>query len=321
MSYRPVNRSLQTGQVCKSVSVVIQQSGKADSGAPIKRGATIRPKLLAIVPLLPFILIFGFFFLYPIAALICVSFLSNENTLTISNYVTAFSKPYNVGFWNSVRLGFSSALLGAIPGAIAAYFLEMKGSVKIRRVVGALNGVLANTGGVPLAFMFTAALGIQGFITIALKYIGIDLYANQFSLATFSGVLIVYLYFQLPLMIIVFSPAIASLRKEWREASSNLGASTPKYWRHVGLPILFPSFLASFLLLFASGFSAYATVNALTVGNLPLTPLQIGSLLDGNVSATQVHLGKALGVVMIVISALAIVPYLLIQRRVARWTS
>lgn len=303
------------------MSSVVQESGKSSSGAPSTRGATIRPVLLKFIPLLPFIIIFGFFFLYPIAALIYVSFLSNENSFTIGNYVTAFSKPYNEGFWNSVKLGLLSALMGAIPGAIAAYFLEIKGSVKIRRVIAALNGVLANTGGVPLAFMFTAALGIQGFITVALKYVGIDLYANQFSLATFSGVLIVYLYFQLPLMIIVFSPAITSLRKEWREAASNLGASRSKYWRHVGLPILFPSFLASFLLLFASGFSAYATANALTVGNFPLTPLQIGGLLDGNVSATQLHLGKALGVVMIVISAFAVVPYLIIQRRVARWTS
>jgi putative spermidine/putrescine transport system permease protein len=303
------------------VPVVLQESVEAIGGAPSKRGATIRPSLISIIPLLPFMMIFGFFFLYPIAALIYVSFLSNENTFTISNYVTAFSKPYNEGFWNSVKLGLLSAMVGAIPGAIAAYFLEIKGSVKVRRVIAALNGVLANTGGVPLAFMFTAAFGIQGFITVFLKFIGIDLYANQFSLATFSGVLLVYTYFQLPLMIIVFSPAITALRREWREAASNLGASTRKYWQYVALPILFPSFLASFLLLFASGFSAYATVNALTVGNFPLTPLQIGGLLDGNVSATQVHLGKALGVVMIVISALAVVPYLFIQRRVARWTS
>lgn len=301
--------------------VVLQESVEANGGAPSKRGATIRPSLISIIPLLPFMMIFGFFFLYPIAALIYVSFLSNENTFTISNYVTAFSKPYNEGFWNSVKLGLLSAMVGAIPGAISAYFLEIKGSVKVRRVIAALNGVLANTGGVPLAFMFTAAFGIQGFITVFLKFIGIDLYANQFSLATFSGVLLVYTYFQLPLMIIVFSPAITALRREWREAANNLGASTRKYWQYVALPILFPSFLASFLLLFASGFSAYATVNALTVGNFPLTPLQIGGLLDGNVSATQVHLGKALGVVMIVISALAVVPYLLIQRRVARWTS
>jgi putative spermidine/putrescine transport system permease protein len=182
-----------------------------------------------------------------------------------------------------------------------------------------MNGVLANTGGVPLAFMFFAAIGVQGQITKILKALGWDIYAGQFSLGTFTGLLIVYLYFQLPLMIIIFSPAIVALRREWVEAAYNLGASQFNYWRTIGIPLLFPSFVASFLLLFASGFSAYATANALTVGNLPLTPLQIGGLLDGNVSATQLNLGKALSTVMVLISALAIIPYLIIQRRSAKW--
>lgn len=293
----------------------------ARSGSGLSQDATSRFSFRSMLPAVPFFVIFGFFFVYPIASLIYVSFLSNEGTFTFGNFVTAFTKPYNIGFWNSIKLGALSALFAAVPGAVAAYFLETRGTAKMRRVLSALNGVLANTGGVPLAFMFTAALGIQGFLTVQLKSFGIDLYANQFSLGTFSGILLVYLYFQLPLMIIVFSPAIAALRKEWREAAVSLGANNVRYWIHVGIPLLLPSFIASFLLLFASGFSAYATANALTVGNLPLTPLQIGGLLDGNVSAAQIHLGKALGVVMIVISALAVVPYLILQRRIARWTS
>jgi putative spermidine/putrescine transport system permease protein len=120
-------------------------------------------------------------------------------------------------------------------------------------------------------------------------------------------------------MVIVFSPAIVALRREWSEAARNLGANQFNYWIKIGIPLLFPSFIASFLLLFASGFSAYATANALTIGDIALTPLQIGGLLDGNVSAAQLNLGKALGVVMIVISAFAVIPYLAIQRRTARW--
>ena len=167
--------------------------------------------------------------------------------------------------------------------------------------------------------MFVAALGLQGQLTKILKQFGWDIYAGRFSLGSFIGLLIVYLYFQLPLMVIVFSPAIVSLRKEWSEAARNLGANKYQYWLKIGIPLLFPSFIASFLLLFASGFSAYATANALTVGNLPLTPLQIGGLLDGNVSATQLNLGKALGVMMILISACAVIPYLVIQRRATKW--
>ena len=288
-------------------------------GAPSRGRTFFTFSLKSYLPALPLLAVVGYFFLFPISKLIYVSFLSNENTLTLGNFVTAFKDPYKTGFLNSIKIGLFSAAIAAFPGAVAAYFIETRGSSKLRRTIAVMNGVLANTGGVPLAFMFFAAIGIQGQITKILKVLGWDIYAGQFSLGTFSGLLIVYLYFQLPLMIIIFSPAIVSLRREWVEAAYNLGANQYKYWRSVGIPLLFPSFVASFLLLFASGFSAYATANALTVGNLPLTPLQIGGLLDGNVSASQLNLGKALSSVMILISALAIIPYLIIQRRSARW--
>ena len=278
---------------------------------------TFSPRSL--LPAIPLLLILGYFFLFPISRLVYVSFLSNDHTFTLSNFETAFKEPYKTGFLNSIKIGLLSASIAAFPGAIAAYFIESRGPSKLRRTIAVMSGVLANTGGVPLAFMFTAAIGLQGQLTKILKAAGWDIYSGHFSLGTFQGLLVVYLYFQLPLMIIVFSPAIVSLRKEWAEAARNLGANQFNYWRRIGIPLLFPSFIASFLLLFASGFSAYATANALTVGNLPLTPLQIGGLLDGNVSAQQLNLGKALGVVMIVISAMAVIPYLIIQRRAARW--
>jgi len=290
-----------------------------EEGAPTRGRTFFTFPLKSYLPALPLLLVVGYFFLFPITKLIYVSFLSNENTLTLGNFVTAFKDPYKTGFINSIKIGLFSAAIAALPGAFAAYFIETRGSSKLRRTIAVMNGVLANTGGVPLAFMFFAAIGVQGQITKILKVLGWDIYAGQFSLGTFTGLLIVYLYFQLPLMIIIFSPAIAALRREWVEAAYNLGANQFNYWRTVGIPLLFPSFVASFLLLFASGFSAYATANALTVGNLPLTPLQIGGLLDGNVSASQLNLGKALSSVMILISALAIIPYLIIQRRSARW--
>ena len=290
-----------------------------EGGAPSRGRASLTSFLKNVAPALPLLAIIGFFFLFPIFRLIYVSFMSNENTFTLDNFRTTMQEPYRSGFFNSIKIGLYSAAIAAIPGAVAAYFIESRGPVKLRRTISVMSGVLANTGGVPLAFMFYAALGIQGQLTKVLKFFGWDIYAGRFSLGTFLGLLIVYLYFQLPLMIIVFSPAIVALRREWAEAARNLGASQLNYWIKIGIPLLFPSFIASFLLLFASGFSAYATANALTIGDIALTPLQIGGLLDGNVSASQINLGKALGVVMIVISAFAVIPYLAIQRRSARW--
>jgi putative spermidine/putrescine transport system permease protein len=289
-------------------------------GGALSRGrASLTSFLKNVAPALPLLAIIGYFFLFPIGRLIYVSFMSNENTFTLDNFRTTMQEPYRSGFINSIKIGIFSAAIAALPGALAAYFIESRGPIKLRRTISVMSGVLANTGGVPLAFMFYAALGIQGQLTKVLKFFGWDIYAGRFSLGTFLGLLIVYLYFQLPLMVIVFSPAIVALRREWSEAARNLGASQFNYWIKIGIPLLFPSFIASFLLLFASGFSAYATANALTIGDIALTPLQIGGLLDGNVSASQINLGKALGVVMIVISAFAVIPYLAIQRRSARW--
>ncbi len=277
---------------------------------------------LKIPPLLiPFIVLVGFFFAYPIIRVIHLSFLDNEGNFTIENYKTVFTFPYNQGLIGSIKLGFLSAILAIFPGAIIAYFVQTRGSEKLKRVLAALNGVIANTGGIPLAFMFTAAIGRGGIITKVLNYFGIDIYAGSFSLGTFTGILIVYLYFQIPLMVIVFSPAIGVIRQELRDAAATLGASQRRFWSQVGIPLLIPSFLACFLLLFASGFSAYATANALTVGNVLLTPLQIAGLLNGNVSASQLNLGKALAAMMVFIAALAVIPYLLIQKRVSRWQS
>jgi putative spermidine/putrescine transport system permease protein len=290
-----------------------------EGGAPSRGRASLTSFLKNVAPALPLLAIIGYFFLFPIGRLIYVSFMSNENTFTLDNFRTTMQEPYRSGFFNSIKIGLFSAAIAALPGAVAAYFIESRGPVKLRRTISVMSGVLANTGGVPLAFMFYAALGIQGQLTKVLKFFGWDIYAGRFSLGTFLGLLIVYLYFQLPLMVIVFSPAIVALRREWSEAARNLGASQLNYWIKIGIPLLFPSFIASFLLLFASGFSAYATANALTIGDIALTPLQIGGLLDGNVSAAQLNLGKALGVVMIVISAFAVIPYLAIQRRSARW--
>jgi putative spermidine/putrescine transport system permease protein len=132
-------------------------------------------------------------------------------------------------------------------------------------------------------------------------------------------VIVVYLYFQIPLMVLVILPALEGLRPAWREAASNMGARTWQYWRFVGGPVLFPSFLGCLLLLFGSALSAYATAEAMTSGTIPLTAIQIGSFLNGNVLAGQQNVGKALGLGLVVIIAVAMGLYTLLQRRAARW--
>jgi putative spermidine/putrescine transport system permease protein len=179
--------------------------------------------------------------------------------------------------------------------------------------------VLANTGGVPLAFAFIASIGNSGVITDLLARLGFNPYDHGFNISSFSGLVIVYLYFLLPLTILLMLPPVEALRREWREAASTLGADARTYWRKVGLPVIAPPFVATMMVLFMDAFAAYATADVLTTGVVPLVPLTIGQFLDGNAVANQVHLGDALGFGMVVIVIIAGAFYVVVQRRTSRW--
>jgi putative spermidine/putrescine transport system permease protein len=210
-------------------------------------------------------------------------------------------------------------VLGGLIGLLMAYAALSQGAPRwIRPILTTFSGVAANFGGVPLAFAFISTLGTVGLATRALDSLGLDVYGRGFTLFGFWGLVITYLYFQIPLMILVIAPAIEGLRAEWREASSNLGATATQYWRYVGLPILMPSILGAMVLLFGGSFAAYATAYALTSGQIGLTPLQIGELIGGNVLSDP-HQAYALALGMVVVIALAMAIYFALERRASRW--
>jgi putative spermidine/putrescine transport system permease protein len=239
---------------------------------------------------------------------------------TLSNVKLATSGVYLHGFGESLLLSILASVLPGILGFLLAYaiFTAKRGTV-LRQVCVTASGVFANFGGVPLAFLFIATLGTTGMATRWLTDLGFNPYNHGFTLYTLAGVVVVYMYFQIPLMVLVILPALEGLRPSWREAAENLGAGAWRYWRHVGIPVLLPSFLGSVLLLFGSAFSAYATAEALTSGTIPLTSIQIGSFLNGNVLAGEQNVGKALGLGMVLIIAVVMVLYVILQRRAARW--
>jgi putative spermidine/putrescine transport system permease protein len=246
---------------------------------------------------------------------------SDTGAATFSNINTAVHGVYLTGLETSVLLSIMTAIVPGIFGLLIAYaiFTAKRGNL-LRRVVITASGVFANFGGVPLALLFIATLSTTGVVTGWIKSVtGVNIWNHGFTLYDFKGIFIVYLYFQIPLMVLVIFPALEGLRPAWREAAQNMGAGTWQFWRYVGGPVLFPSFLGCLLLLFGGAFSAYATAEALTGGTVALTPIQIGALLNGNVLAGQENLGYALGLIMIVIIAIVMIGYTIVQRRAARW--
>jgi putative spermidine/putrescine transport system permease protein len=271
-------------------------------------------------PVLPFAGWMLLFLGIPAAAVAVGAFQKSVGSgLTMANVNTATTGTYLRGFENSIKLSLLSAIVPGITGAILAYTIHTSRGTVLRRAAVTASGVFANFGGIPLAFLFIASIGAPTALVVNwFKGVGIHLFPT-FDLYTFAGVALVYMYFQVPLMVLVTLPAFEGLRASWREAAEGLGAHSWQYWRYVGIPVLFPSLLGAALLLFGSALSAYATAAALTDGTLALTPLQIGTFMNGNVIAGEQNVGKALALGLVVIIAVVMTFYVLVQRWASRW--
>lgn len=278
---------------------------------------TIKLTWLGVVPFLAFSFLF---LMLPSFYLVLGSFQDAEGNFTLANIGDLF-QPYILNsYWLSIQVSAVTALGGVIFGFGLAY-ASIKGGLPrwIRGAIMTFSGVASNFAGVPLAFAFIATLGRTGFVTMLFKNtFGINIYDNGFSLYTFWGLSLTYMYFQFPLMVLIIAPAIDGLKRQWREAAENLGANSYQYWRFVALPILGPALLGTGVLLFGNAFGAYATAFALTSGTLNLVPIQIGAEIRGDVLHNP-NLGYALALGMIVIMAVSIAISMLLQRRTSRW--
>jgi putative spermidine/putrescine transport system permease protein len=275
---------------------------------------------------LPFFLYVAVFLLLPIVVLGVEAFRATdpvtfEESWSTGSITEITGGAYRRAYLGSLQLSVITAVLGTVLGlALAIAVLRAKRGRLLRRLVLTASGVLANFGGIPLAFAFLATIGNAGVVTVLLTdTLGLGL--GGFKLASMTGLALVYLYFLIPLMVLTIVPALEALRPQWREASDNLGATGWQYWRYVGGPVLAPPVIGAAMLLFASAFAAYATAKALVGSSVPLVTLQVANALSSNVDAGAENLGKALALGMVVLIGLVMIFYAWVQRRTQRWLS
>ncbi|MGO4851336.1 ABC transporter permease [Phaeovulum sp. W22_SRMD_FR3] len=270
--------------------------------------------------ILPFALFALLFLLLPTMNIVLGAFRDPAGTFTLANIAGLFSPSILASYWISIKISVASAFFGCLIGfAVAAAMVLGNLPQWIRGPLLTFSGVASNFAGVPLAFAFLATLGRLGLVTVALReWFGFNLYAHGFNLLSFWGLTLTYLFFQIPLMILIITPALDGLKREWREAASVLGATGPQYWRMVALPILFPSLLGTFALLFANAFGAVATAYALTGSSLSIVPIVLFAQIRGDVLQDP-HLGYALAFGMIFITGIANAVYVTLRARAERW--
>jgi putative spermidine/putrescine transport system permease protein len=306
------------GTIADSTPTGLASAGPVSAtGGPLRALRALR--LGDILAIGPFILFAILFLLVPTLGLVVGAFLDGEGHFTLDNIIDLGTPQILNSFWISIRVSAASAGLGALFGLLIALAI-IRGRLPeaIRSTVMTFSGVASNFAGIPLAFAFLATLGRLGLVTVLLKWaFAYDLTRN-FNVLSFWGLTITYLYFQIPLMILIIAPAIDGLRKEWNEAAATLGATTWQFWRYVGIPVLWPNLLGTLSLLFANAFGAIATAYALTGSSLNIVPILLYAQIRGDVLHNP-GLGAALALGMIVITALANVVYLVIRTRAERW--
>ena len=296
----------------------------AEVAASVPQRVASRSRLRGVTSLLPAVPFFAYvtiFLLIPTLVVVIGAFAGNDGGFTLDNVRALGTEVVLDAFGRSIALSAISALVGAVLGALLAYALvTAKPDGVLRRTVTAAAGVLAQFGGVTLAFAFLATIGLSGFLTVWLQdTFNVNLFENGVWLFELPGLTLVYTYFQIPLMVIVFLPALDGIRPQWREATESLGGTTWQYWTRVAGPLLAPAFLGSTLLLFANSFSAYATAAALVSQGSPLIPLQIRGALTSEVLLGQQNVGKAMALGMVVVVAVVMALYALLQKRTSKW--
>ena len=256
--------------------------------------------------LLPFVLLAGMFELLPVFTIIIRSFMpeSGGPGFTLENYINIFSKPlYLMAIKNSLIISIVSAVIGLAVAFVGGKAACEEGGRPKQMFMSLLN-MVSNFSGVPLAFAFIILLGNAGVVTIMGRSLGISSLA-EFPLYTVWGLMITYVYFQIPLATLLLIPSFDSIRKEWKEAVSLMGGTSGVFWRQVGIPVLLPSILGTFSTLFANAISAYATAYALLMNNFSILPIRISEQFKGDV-VQRPQFGSALAVILMVLMTISI---------------
>lgn len=264
-------------------------------------------KGIYLLALLPFLIVVVFFEVIPLITIIINSFMPRDAIgFTLEHYKTIFSKlMYQQAIKNSIKISLISSFFGiviAFLGGMSIYNIGDKS--KLQNAFLTVLNMLSNFAGVPLAFAYMIILGNSGVMVQIGKEFGFS-YLADYNLYTSSGLNLIYVYFQIPLATLLLFPAFKGVRKEWKEASSLMGANSLYYWRKIGVPVLLPSILGTLSVLFANALAAYATAYALLMNNYSLLPINISGMFVGDVTQ-QKEMGGALSVVMMALMLIAI---------------
>lgn len=273
----------------------------------IRQGLNLMKKktYIYLLALVPFLIVAMLYEIVPLITVIVKSFQPDGGTgFTLENYQSVFPKLlYQKAIINSIKISLTSAVAGIIIAFLGARATHQHQG-KLNHVFMTVLNMVSNFAGIPLAFAYMILLGNAGLVVNIGKELGINA-LSTYNLYTMNGMSLIYIYFQIPLSTLLLIPAFDGVQKQWKEACTLLGGTPGIFWRKVGIPVLMPSILGTFSVLFANALAAYATIYALMMDNIALLPVQIAGCFTGEVKI-RAGLGGALSVVMMAIMVIMI---------------
>ncbi len=206
------------------------------------------------------VLVLLFLVVAPLAKLFLVSFETQETgAFTLSNYVTAYGRArYRDALVNSLLLGLASATISvvlAVPMAWAVSRTDMPGKGLTWAVVlgafvvppylGAVGWILlAGPNSGVINRLWRAATGAEGAL---------------FNVYSFEGLALVIALHSFPLVFIFVKAALDLVSSEMEDAANILGAGTWTAVRKVSLPLVWPSIMAAFIVIFLETIALFGT--------------------------------------------------------------
>ncbi len=247
----------------------------------------------------------------PIAIMVVFTFYTfvtagvEKPVLTLANWREFLSDPYYHGFlWKTVRVATITALVCAVMGYPAAYFIAMtrfrhKWLLLLLLIVPFWISFTIRT------FSWIHILGEQGVINVTLIELGLIDHPIR-MLYTESAVVMGMVHFLLPYMVLNIYVSLEGIDRNLISAARTLGCTSWQAFKEVSLPLSLPGLLAGLLLCFVLAAGSYVTPQILGSSRDAL----FGNLVfDTIMSELNWPLGATLSIVLLVLLGIISVVY------------
>jgi putative spermidine/putrescine transport system permease protein len=223
----------------------------------------------------PLIVLLGAFLMWPLVVMAGRSLGGDADVFSLRIYQEVLADPQLLrAFGWTALLSSLATLICLVICAPAAIYIE-GGSSLARRIAAIALAAPLSLPGIVIGFFVILGFGRTGVFTDFLRMIT-DARNPQFAY-TFWGMLLGYVYFAIPRVLLVIRGAVSTIGTDAVQAARTLGAGPWRVFFEVVVPALRPALISAASLSLATSFGAFGTAATLS-RDIRVVPLEIAAL-------------------------------------------